>query len=247
MSLAQFFETHKKCALAFSGGVDSAYVLYVAAMQKCDIRPYFVKSQFQAKFELEDAKRLCKELKIPLNVLELDVLSFPEIARNPDTRCYFCKTQMMKRVCAAAKADGYYVVLDGTNASDDTSSRPGMRALSEFRVHSPLLECGITKDEVRSRSKSAGLFTWDKCANACLATRIPHGTRLTADGLLRVERAEDVLSAMGFSDFRVRVFHGAARIQLKEGQFEKAIAMREELVSRLSESFSMVFLDLIPR
>ena len=118
-----------------------------------------------------------------------------------------------------ALSDGYTVLLDGTNASDEAGDRPGMRALRELKVRSPLRLCGLTKDEIRRRSKDAGLFTWDKPAYACLATRIPTETAIDRETLHHVEAAEAALSQLGFRDFRVRVFHGAARIQLPQTQF----------------------------
>ena len=143
-----------------------------------------------------------------------------------------------------AARDGYPVLMDGTNASDDAGDRPGMRAIRELSVRSPLRECGITKAEVRRRSKEAGLFTWDKPAYACLATRIPTGDEITAGFLQKVEQAEDRLFSLGFTDFRVRVFHTAARLQLPEDQMAEALARRREIQTELKPYFSEVFLDL---
>ena len=118
-----------------------------------------------------------------------------------------------------------------------------MRALSELGVLSPLRECGITKAELRARSKEAGLFTWDKPSYACLATRIPAGTKIERDTLRRVEAAEREMSALGFSDFRVRLFHGAARLQLPAGQFVAAAGMRAEIAAALGKYFDTVLID----
>ena len=111
-----------------------------------------------------------------MTVVEADILAVPEAAANGPQRCYHCKTALFSQLRQAAREDGYTVLLDGTNASDDAGDRPGMRALRELEVRSPLRECGLTKEEVRRRSREAGLFTWDKPAYACLATRIPTGT-----------------------------------------------------------------------
>ena len=190
MELTDFFAQHPKAALAFSGGADSAFVLYSAAACGADIMPYFVRSQFQPAFERADARRLAAALGVPLRELELDVLCEDAIAANPAERCYFCKRRIFGAICTAAAADGYPVVLDGTNASDDRGDRPGMRALEQAQILSPLRLCGLTKAEVRRRSKAAGLFTWDKPAYACLATRVPTGEPITAEKLRAVERSE---------------------------------------------------------
>ena len=132
--------------------------------------------------------------------------------------------------------------MDGTNASDDAGDRPGMRALAELSVRSPLRECGITKAEVRARSRAAGLFTWDKPAYACLATRVPTGTAITREALSAVEGAENALHALGFRDFRVRIFHGAARLADGAGLC-RAAEEREAVKAALSPWFGTVLLD----
>ena len=185
MTLNEFFGLVPKAAVAFSGGTDSAFLLWAAKKCGCDVRAYYVKTPFQPQFELEDARRLCAQLGVELTVLELDVLQIPGVAENPPDRCYHCKRALFGRLRQQALADGYTVLIDGTNASDDAGDRPGMRALGELSVRSPLRECGITKAQVRALSKEAGLFTWDKPAYACLATRVPTGTPLTADTLRR--------------------------------------------------------------
>ena len=247
MTLETFFQTVPRAAAAFSGGTDSAFLLWAAKHCGCDIRAYYVKTAFQPDFELADARRLCRELSIPLTVLEADILAVPGAAANGPDRCYHCKRALFSLLREAARRDGYDLLLDGTNASDDAGDRPGMRALREPEVRSPLRECGLTKEEVRARSREAGLFTWDKPAYACLATRIPTGTPITAADLERVERAEDALFALGFSDFRVRLAGGGARIQIPAGQMEGLLKRREEILKQLAPHFSAVLLDLDAR
>lgn len=247
MNLREFFAHHPKAAIAFSGGADSAFLLWAAREYGCDARAYYVRSVFQPEFELNDAKRLAGELDMPMTVLEADILSAPMVAENPADRCYHCKTALFTKLWQAAKADGCDLLLDGTNASDDADDRPGMRALTELEVRSPLRECGITKPEVRRLSKEAELFTWDKPAYACLATRIPTGVPITAEDLNHVEQAENALFALGFSDFRVRLYHGAARIQVPEKDFSRVIAQKEAILRAVSPLFKSVFLDLEAR
>lgn len=244
MELYQFFQENPKAALAFSGGVDSAYLLYTAKNLGADVRAYYVKSAFQPQFELEDARRLAEQLSVKLRILEVDVLVNDVITENPSDRCYHCKKMIFAAVAKAATEDGCHVLLDGTNASDEEKDRPGMRALQELEVRSPLRECGLTKEEIRRLSKEAGLFTWDKPAYACLATRIPTGEPITREKLLDTEKAEDYLFSLGFTDFRVRRMGEAARLQFPDGQLNKVILRREEILAGLKQYYQAVLLDL---
>ena len=246
-ALNAFFQAQKNVALAFSGGVDSAFLLYAAVKAGCEVHPYYVKTQFQPDFEFEDAKRLCAQLNAALRVITADVLSDEEIRQNPANRCYFCKKKLFSLILNAAQSDGCSVVIDGTNASDDVSDRPGMKALAELQVRSPLRECNLTKTEIRALSREAGLFTWNKPAYACLATRIPAGTPIDPETLQKVDRAETSLRQMGFSDLRVRVFNGSARIQLPESQLPQAVQRRKEILNALQADFPAVLLDLQSR
>lgn len=244
MTLQEFFTEHPKAALGFSGGVDSSYLLYAGIKAGADIRPYFIKTAFQPEFELEDAKRLCAQLGAELYIIELDALTNPDVVKNPPNRCYYCKTGLFGTLQQRAKADGYTVLLDGTNASDDAGDRPGMKALTEMSVLSPLRLCGLTKAQIREFSREAGLFTWDKPAYACLATRVPTGEAITEALLVRVEGAEQVLFSLGFTDFRVRVFYDAARVQLKPAQMQQALSRRSEILENMKPYFKIVLLDL---
>lgn len=247
MTLEEFFRSVPKAALAFSGGTDSAFLMWAAKHYGCDLKAYYVNTAFQPEFELEDARRLSEELSVPMKIVEKDILAVPEAAENGPRRCYYCKQAIFTALWEAARADGYTVLLDGTNASDDAADRPGMQALRELSVRSPLRECGITKPEIRRLSQEAGLFTWKKPAYACLATRIPAGTRIVDEDLKRVESAENMLAGLGFRDFRVRMYHGGARLQVTEEQLALALEKRLEIVSGLREMFPAVMLDMEPR
>lgn len=247
MTLEEFFRSVPKAALAFSGGTDSAFLMWAAKHYGCDLKAYYVNTAFQPEFELEDARRLSEELSVPMKIVEKDILAVPEAAENGPHRCYYCKQAIFTALWEAARADGYTVLLDGTNASDDAVDRPGMQALRELSVRSPLRECGITKPEIRRLSQEAGLFTWEKPAYACLATRIPAGTRIVDEDLKRVESAENILAGLGFRDFRVRMYHGGARLQVTEEQLALALEKRLEIVSGLRELFPAVMLDMEPR
>ena len=244
MTLTEFFKENKKAAIAFSGGVDSAYLLCAALKSGADVRAYYAKSAFQPQFELDDARRLAETLSADMRVLTLDVLADEAVAANPADRCYHCKRRIFSAIAAAAADDGYTLLLDGTNASDDAGDRPGMRALRELSVRSPLRECGLTKPEIRRLSREAGLFTWDKPAYACLATRVPSGERLTLEKLENTERAEDFLFSLGFTDFRVRLSNGAARLHFPENQLPRLLERRAEILRELKKTYSAVMLDL---
>ena len=244
MELEQFFKSNPSAALAFSGGVDSAYLLYAAKKYGADVTAYYVRTPFQPQFEYDDAVKLAEALNMPMRTILMDVLEEPEITANPANRCYYCKRRIFTAILEVAHADGYRLILDGTNASDDASDRPGMVALRELHVRSPLRECNLTKDEIRQLSKEAGLFTHDKPAYACLATRIPTGVTITREALSRTEQAEEYLKNLGFSDFRIRLLGNAARIQLPEGQLPLLLQFRQEILSHLKQSYSSVLLDL---
>ncbi|MBR3246088.1 MAG: ATP-dependent sacrificial sulfur transferase LarE [Parasporobacterium sp.] len=247
MTLKEFFKTNPEVAIAFSGGVDSAYLLSEALKYAKRVRAYYVNSQFQPAFELDDALRLAENLSADICIIDADVLSDPEVVKNPKNRCYFCKQRIFNTILERAEADGFSVILDGTNASDNADDRPGMKALRELSVLSPLRECGLTKEEIRKRSKEAGLFTWNKPAYACLATRIPSGEEITEEKLSGVEQAEAFLASLGFSDLRVRTSEGNAKIQLPADQMETLLVHREEVLRELKKTYKTVVLDLESR
>lgn len=244
MTLQDFFSENPRVALAFSGGVDSAWLLYAAVQSGAQVRAYYVKTAFQPRFEYEDAMKLASELGADMVTIPMDILADETVAANPANRCYFCKQRIFGAILNAAKADGFDLVVDGTNASDKADDRPGMRALQELSVRSPLRECGLTKQEIRRMSKEAGLFTHDKPAYACLATRIPTGTPITADALDRTERCEAFLMRLGFSGFRIRLIGDTAKLQLPAAQLPKLMEQRETVAAELKQYYSGVLLDL---
>lgn len=244
MTLNDFFSENPRLALAFSGGVDSAYLLYAAKAAGADVTAYYVHSAFQPAFELCDAQRLAQELGAKMRVLKLDVLSDDAITANPPERCYHCKKRIFTAIVRSAREDGYDLLIDGTNASDDAADRPGIRALRELAVRSPLRECGITKAQVREKSRAANLFTWDKPAYACLATRIPTGETITAEKLQKTERAEEFLKSLGFVDFRVRLMGESAKLQVREEQLGLLTEKRNEILTGLKPLYAGVLLDL---
>ena len=243
-SLERFFIDNPSVAVAFSGGVDSSYLLYAALHYGAKVKAYYVKTEFQPDFEYRDALQMAENIGADIKVIDTTVLGNQSVISNPENRCYFCKRAIFEKLTKQAWADGFQLIIDGTNASDDASDRPGMKALEELSIRSPLRECGISKDEIRNLSKQVGLFTWDKPAYACLATRIPTGMTITAEILRSVEKSEEVLFSLGFTDFRVRVMDKAAKIQLPEDQMYKAIEKKTEIINNIKQYFPNVLLDL---
>ena len=244
MELEQFWMEHPRAAIAFSGGVDSAYLLYSGVKAGARVKAYYAKTPFQPRFELEDAQKLASLLGAEMEVLPLDVLRVPHVAENPKNRCYYCKRALFTAITQKAHSDGFSLLLDGTNASDEADDRPGMAALQELSVRSPLRECGLTKETIRRRSREAGLFTWDKPAYACLATRIPTGEEITPEKLRRTEAAESYLRSLGLEDFRVRSRGDAALIQVPQRDLQTVLNNREKIVAHLKEDYQAVMLDM---
>ncbi len=244
MTIEEFFEEYPSVAIAFSGGVDSTYLLYAAKKYAKNVKAYYFKSEFQPEFEFDDAMRAAKELDAEAEVLSGSVLTDENIIKNPKNRCYYCKSRVFGSIKQAAEKDGFSVILDGTNASDSADDRPGMKALKETGTLSPLRMCGLTKSDVRRLSKEAGLFTWDKCAYACLATRIRTGEEITAEKLMAVESSEGYMFSLGFRDFRVRVRGESALIQIRGEQITLLADHRIEILDELKKYFNTVSLDL---
>ena len=244
MDLKDFFAKYNKVAIAFSGGVDSSYLLYSAIKNNVDAMAYYVKSDFQPEFEFQDAINLAEELNANMKILKIDVLDKEEIATNPYDRCYYCKQEIFGTILKEAKKDGFDVLLDGTNYSDSYEDRPGMKAKEELQVLSPLRECKLTKENIRALSKVADLPTWSKPSYSCLATRVMTNTTISKEILLRTEKAEDYLRSKGFTDFRVRNISDDAKIQVLENELEKVLELRKDILEELSKYYKNIVLDL---
>lgn len=241
--LDEFFREHPRVALCYSGGTDSAFLLHAAVDLGADVLPVFVRTAFCTDTEVEEARSLCSTEGLRLEVITVDVLSDPDIAGNGPDRCYHCKRRMFSEVFRLAEASAYPEVIDGTNASDPADLRPGTRALEEMGVLSPLRECGITKDDVRRMSREEGLPTWERPTNSCLATRVDTGVGLSHWILDLVEAAEEKVSDMGFTGFRVRTDGRSARLQTVESQHDEALARSAEIARELSPMFRDVTVD----
>lgn len=175
--------------LAFSGGCDSSFLLAALVHAGIDVKAYMVMTAFQAPFELDDAQRVVEEIGAEFELIRADILSHDEVCANPPDRCYWCKRFIFGTILDAMERDGRKILLDGTNASDDPSRRPGFRALAELGVVSPLRDAGFSKDCVRAVSRLMGLSTADKPNFSCFATKVPAGSRIDQAALNRVEES----------------------------------------------------------
>ena len=231
--------------LAYSGGVDSCYLLAELLRQGYDVKAYTILDDLQITRDTDDSVTIAKMLGAEQEIIPINIWDgHDDLRANPWDRCYHCKSMVFGTILEHMRADGRTVLLDGTNASDDAGDRPGMRALRELAVRSPLRECGLTKRDVRMLSRDAGLFTWDKPAYACLATRIPTGQPITARDLAVTEAAESDLFSLGFTDFRVRMVGRSAKIQLPAAQMPGLLEHRQEILQRLGPDYDGVWLDL---
>ena len=237
--------------VAFSGGVDSTFVLRIA-LDELGPRTLALARRHRRRHggEREAAERIAREMGAAHMFVASSELDDPAYAANPTNRCYFCKSELYDLCRKVAGERGFATVLDGFNADDAGDHRPGRKAGHERQVLSPLLEAGIAKDEIRAWSKRLGLPTWDKPQLACLASRIPYGTSVTAERLGKVARAEEALQDAGLRIFRVRYHDDVARLEIGEDELPLVLgdaALREDLVRRVKAAgFRFVALDLEP-
>lgn len=238
--LRKFFEENPSPALAFSGGADSSYLFYAAVACGADVTAYFVKTQFQPLFELRNAVRTAEWLGQDIEVIQVDALEDPAVRSNPADRCYHCKKNIFSSILAHTRSDGKDTVIDATNSSDDPSDRPGMRALDELGIVSPLRLCGITKPEIRRLSKEAGLWTWNLPSNSCLATRIPADTELTEEGLYTVEETEDRIRELGFREIRARSVGNMVRLEVTDEEQNLLNDRKKEVQNILLAHYSEI-------
>jgi len=232
---------------AFSGGVDSTFLLFVAHRQLGDrCVALTTVSPTMAQSEIEDARALCAEIGCRLEVVESHELERPGFAQNPVDRCYLCKTELCTLARSVADRLGLREVLIGANADDVGDYRPGLAAAREQGAHQPLLEVGLTKDEIRALSRDFGLRTWDKPQLACLASRFPYGTAITPERLRQVDGLEHDLRGLGFRQVRVRYHEHLARLELASADLGRAVESRERIVELArARGFTFVALDLV--
>ena len=245
--LKNYFREHHGVAIAFSGGSDSTLLVHVACKYGCGCKAFCINSILQHRDEIEAAVEYAAAIFFPLTLLEKDLLCESLITENGELRCYHCKKLIFSTIKAKAAAEGYYILADGSNASDDPASRPGMKALAELGVVSPLRDAGLTKDEVREISEYENLPEWNRPSSSCLATRIKTGVQITEALIEKTAAAERELKVLGYEVLRVKNDGKTCTLQLGAYELERSYAQKELITNILLQYFESVEISDTPR
>ncbi|MGC9260998.1 MAG: ATP-dependent sacrificial sulfur transferase LarE [Phycisphaerae bacterium] len=244
--LEDFLRQYESAVIAYSGGVDSAVVMAAAtrvlgtrALACIGVSPSYPEREKTA------ALTLAKSVGAVVRLVRTCEQNNPNYTANAPNRCYYCKTELYENLASIAREQRYAVILDGSNASDQSDDRPGWRAAREHGVVSPLASLGFTKPLVRALAREMDLQVWDKPATPCLSSRVPHGVPIVPGLLARIEAAEDVLAGLGFKEFRVRHHGDVARVEVPVDDMSRAIILRQQIVSGIQQAgYTFVSLDL---
>ncbi|HXG85872.1 MAG TPA: ATP-dependent sacrificial sulfur transferase LarE [Pyrinomonadaceae bacterium] len=225
--------------VAYSGGVDSAYLALIATRELGEKAVCVTGiSPSVSQIQREEAEKTAAEFEFNFQTVQTDEMENPQYQANPTNRCYHCKTELYEKLSAFAADRKIKFVLDGANADDAGDYRPGRAAAEEKSVRSPLVEVGLSKSEIRELSKKHGLSTWDKPASPCLSSRIAYGVPVTIERLSKVERGEQVLRSMGFREFRVRVHDEIARLEIAPDELPRVLKI--DVTEKLAEKFRQI-------
>lgn len=247
--LQDTLRTYGTLAVAFSGGVDSCFLLKTAQLVLGErVLALTVDSVFVPRDELNETIAFCRDYGIRQILVQVDVLSIPEVVGNPPDRCYHCKRALFQRMKEIAHREGFRLLAEGSNTDDDSDYRPGRRAVAELEILCPLKDAGLNKAEIRELSRQLGLAGWNKPSQACLASRVPYEEALSEEKLGAIEQAEKLLHSLGFRQCRVRAHRTLARIEIPPDDFERILT--EGTRNKVSDAlinlgFAYVTLDLV--
>ncbi|HAK88701.1 MAG: TIGR00268 family protein [Nitrospirae bacterium GWB2_47_37] len=245
--LLTILQDMKSVVLAFSGGVDSTFLLKAvkeSGIQSLAVTGY---SETMPESELRFAEETAGSIGAAHMVIKTDEMLNPEFTGNPRNRCFHCKDELFSKLMNIADEKGFNRVIDGSNADDLSDRRPGRQAALKHGVRSPLIEAGFSKDEIRELSREMGLPTWSKPASPCLSSRFPYGIEITKDALKRVELSEEFLKSLGFNELRVRSYNDTAKIEVAADDIERLLGreLRESVINKLKDfGFKHVTIDL---
>jgi uncharacterized protein len=246
--LREIFRTLGSVVVAYSGGVDSSYVAYVA---NAELGPRAIcitgQSASVPSYQQAEIERVVNDFGFTHEVIQTEELDNPSYQANNSDRCYFCKDELYGKLEAIAASRGLDAIVDGSTTDDINDFRPGRQAAKQHAVRSPLIEVGMSKSEVRALSRRVGLPTWDKPASPCLSSRIAYGTTVTIERLNKVDRGEEILREFGFREFRVRHHDTLVRLEISPAEMDRVLQKEiiEQLAARFRElGFKYVTLDL---
>jgi len=236
----------KKVAVAFSGGLDSTFLAKIAnETLNAEAIAITINSSVFPDWEIEESKKIASEIGIKQIVVDFDQNEIKGFSNNTKDRCYICKKELFSVIIAIAKKNNYNIILDGSTLDDKFDYRPGVKALKELQIISPLKDLNFTKKEIRDLSKKIGLSTWNKSSFACLASRFPYGTTITKEELEKIEKAEDFIRKFGLKQFRVRHHDEIARIEVLKDDFNLILENSEKIISYFKElGFNYITLDI---
>lgn len=227
----------KRVAVAYSGGVDSTLLLFasVEALTKQNVIAIIVKSLAIPQKEIDSAITIATQLRVPYEIIEADVIKIVNETGNDTNRCYYCKKEIFDKIIKLASVKGFYFVVEGTNTDDLSDFRPGLKALKELAVLSPLLDANLTKEEIRKLSRSFDLPTWDKPSSPCLVTRFPYNSEISFSSLNRVYDAENFIHNLGFKICRVRHFENKAIVEVSQDKVNEALLLKDKITQGLND------------
>ena len=247
LELKKYLLSLNSVAVAYSSGVDSTFLLKTAVdtLSRDNVLALTAKSHSFPKRELDESIQFCKLENIRQIVFESEELSIDGFSNNPPDRCYICKKELFSKIKSIARENNINAIVEGSNADDINDYRPGMRAVAELEILSPLKKVGLTKNEIRALSKQLGLKTWNKQSFACLSSRFVYGEKITVQKLDMIDKSEQLLLDLGFKQVRVRIHNDVARIEVLPNEIERVMQFKDTIYSKFKEyGFRYVTLDL---